>query len=307
MTILIINAGSSSVKFSVYSASGKELILHKTIGRLNDITQGIRKIPVMLKENNINLIAKIGHRIVHGGSEFIQPILITPDVFKKLKELEPLAPLHQPYNLKAVEIFAELMPQVPQIACFDTAFHATEPKINKILPLPHKFYDEGVMRYGFHGLSYQYIASVLPEYCGEKAKGKVIVAHLGHGSSMCAMQSLQSVANSMGFSTLDGLMMGTRSGSIDPGVLLYLMEEKGYSEKDLERLLYKESGLLGVAGIDSSDMRDIITSKSENAKLAYEMFCQSAAKNLAALAVCLGGVDVVVFTAGIGENSKTSA
>lgn len=303
MHILIINAGSSSVKFSVYSASGHKKVFHKTIDRLRDVTQGIKQIPAILKENNISKITAIGHRVVHGGQEFSRPVLINAAILKKLKKLEPLAPLHEPYNLKAIEIFAKIMPYVPQVACFDTAFHASQPKLNKILPLPYKFFDEGIVRYGFHGLSYQYITSVLPEYCGEKAKGKVIVAHLGNGSSMCAIQNLQSIASSMGFSTLDGLMMGSRTGSIDPGVLLYLMNEKGYSAKDLEQLLYKESGLLGVAGINSNDMRNLIANPSDHAKLALDMFCQIAARNLASLAVCLGGVDVIVFTAGIGENS----
>lgn len=298
---LIINAGSSSVKFSVFAAD-KKLILNKTIDRLTDVTEGIKRIPGILQENNISNITAIGHRVVHGGREFSKPVLVDKTILAKLKKLEPLAPLHQPYNVKAIEVFSELMPKVPQIACFDTAFHTTQTKLNKMLPLPYEFYDEGIIRYGFHGLSYQYIAAVLPEYCGDKSMGKVIVAHMGNGSSMCAMRNLKSVASSMGFSTLDGLMMGTRTGSIDPGVLLYLMQEKNYKPKDLERLLYKESGLLGVAGINSKDMRDIIASDTENAKTALEMFCQTAARNLTSLAVCIGGVDIIVFTAGIGEN-----
>lgn len=305
MSILVINAGSSSVKFSIYDDSGIKLILNKTIDRLSDVITGIRQIPAILKENNITDIKAIGHRVVHGGREFSNSILVDKEIFEKLKRLQPLAPLHQPYNVKAIEIFSELMPGVPQIACFDTAFHSGQPKINKMLPIPQQFYDEGILRYGFHGLSYEYISSVLPEHCGEKSYGKVIVAHLGNGSSMCAMMNGKSVASSMGFSTLDGLMMGTRTGSIDPGVLLYLMQEKNYSISELENLLYKESGLLGVAGIGSKDMRDIISSNEDSAKLAFEMFCQIAARNLASLAVCLGGVETVIFTAGIGENSAT--
>lgn len=303
MQILIINAGSSSVKFSVFTAQNQELILRQTIDRVADITAAIKTIPGILKENNINNITAIGHRVVHGGREFVQPVLVNAEILSKLKLLQPLAPLHQPYNLQAIEIFTKLIPNVPQIACFDTSFHSNQPQINKILPLPHSFYDEGIIRYGFHGLSYQYITSKLPEICGEKASGKTIIAHLGNGSSMCAVENGRSIASSMGFSTLDGLMMGTRTGNIDPGVLLYLMREKNYHVTNLEQLLYKESGLLGVAGIGSNDMRDIIASPLPQAKLAFDLFCQTAARNFASLATCLGGVDNLVFTAGIGENS----
>lgn len=303
MHILVINAGSSSVKLSVFADGGKKLVLNKTIDRLSDVTSGIRQIPDILKENNLTNISAIGHRVVHGGREFSKAVLVDKTILSKLKKLEPLAPLHEPYNLKAIEIFGDLMPEVPQIACFDTAFHSSQPKINKMLPLPQEFYDKGIIRYGFHGLSYEYIASVLPEYCGEKAGGKIVVAHLGNGSSMCGMIGGKSIVSSMGFSTLDGLMMGTRTGSIDPGVLLYLMQSKNYSVADLEELLYKKSGLLGVANIGSKDMRDIIASNAVSAKLSFEMFCQIAARNLTSLATCLGGLDAVVFTAGIGENS----
>lgn len=301
--ILIINAGSSSVKFSVFAQTGGELILNETIDRLADVTEGIKLIPSILKERNIANIRAVGHRVVHGGTKFSAPVIVNAEILTKLRNIYPLAPLHQPYNVKAIEVFTELMPNVPQVACFDTAFHANQPKIHKIMPLPHKLYNEGIMRYGFHGLSYQYIASVLPKYCGQKAYGKVIVAHLGNGSSICAMDNLKSSATSMGFSTLDGLMMGTRTGSLDPGVLLYLMQEKNYKLEDLERLLYKESGLFGVAGINSKDMRDIIASDNENAKIAFELFCLIAARNLASLAACIKGLDVIVFTAGIGERS----
>lgn len=303
MNLLIINAGSSSVKFGVYSLSDNSCIFHKTIDRLSDVREGIKQIPEILQANNLNKIFAIGHRVVHGGLEFLNPVLINEQILAKLRKLEPLAPLHQPYNLQAIEIFLKIMPGTPQIACFDTAFHASQPKLNKTFPLPHKFYDEGIIRYGFHGLSYQYIASKLPEYCGKNANKNVIVTHLGNGASMCAMQNLQSIASTMGFSTLEGLMMGTRTGSIDPGLLLYLMDNKNYTSKDLEQLLYKESGLAGVAGMNSSDMRDIISNPSDNAKLALEMFCQIAARHIASLAVCIGGIDIIVFTAGIGENS----
>jgi acetate kinase len=223
-------------------------------------------------------------------------------VITELRELEPLAPLHQPYNLAAIESVAQRLPGVPQVACFDTSFHRGQPAVAQVVPLPRDVCEGGVQRYGFHGLSYEYIASVLPQAAPEIAAGRVIVAHLGSGASLCALRAGRSVDSTLGFTALDGLCMGTRPGSIDPGVILYLFQTLHLSAAEVETLLYKKSGLLGISGI-SNDMRDLLGSDAPGARLAVDYFVYRAAKEIGALAAVLGGVDGLVFTAGIGENS----
>jgi acetate kinase len=239
---------------------------------------------------------------VHGGLEYTKPVRMTPEVLTGLERFIPLAPLHQPHNLAPIEAFRERLPDVPQVACFDTGFHRGQPAVAELVALPREIRDKGVQRYGFHGLSYEYIASVLPEAAPEIADGRVIVAHLGSGASLCALRARKSVECSFGFTALDGLCMGTRPGAIDPGVILYLFQTLGMSAKDVESLLYKKSGLLGISGV-SNDMRDLEASDDPGAKLAIDYFVYQAAKEIGACAAALGGVDGLVFTAGIGENS----
>jgi acetate kinase len=246
-------------------------------------------------------VSAIGHRVVHGGRDFTKATRITPDVLETLKSLIPLAPLHQPASIKLIEEAQELYPKAAHTACFDTAFHHTMPDLQRRFALPQKFHDEGIMRYGFHGLSYQHIADVMPDELKDK---RVIVAHLGGGASACAMHNGKSVASTMGFSTLDGLMMGTRCGVLDPGVLLYLLEEKKMSTAQLSDLLYHESGLKGVSGI-SGDMQELLESKTLAAHRAVTLFCMSAAKEISALIPALGGLDALIFTGGIGEHAES--
>jgi len=219
-----------------------------------------------------------------------------------LAEFVPLAPLHQPHNLDAIRAVAELLPEVPQVACFDTAFHRSDPDMAQMFALPQRFFEEGVRRYGFHGLSYEYIASVLPALAPRAASGRTVVMHLGNGASMCALNAGRSVASTMGFTAIDGLPMGTRSGNLDPGVVLYLQQERGMSAAEVERLLYQQSGLLGMSGL-SSDMRTLLASDSPAARRAVDHFVYRCGRELGSLAAALGGVDALVFTAGVGENS----
>ncbi len=244
----------------------------------------------------------VGHRVVHGGPRFAEPTIVTPQVLDELRLLIPLAPLHQPHNLAAIDAVAARLPGVPQVACFDTSFHRGQPAVAEIVPLPREICAAGVQRYGFHGLSYEYIASVLPTVAPEIAEGRVIVAHLGSGASLCAMRNRRSVDSTLGFTALDGLCMGTRPGSLDPGVVLYLFQNLGLSAKEVETVLYKRSGLLGISGI-SNDMRDLLGRSEPAARLAIDYFVYQAAKEIGALAAVLGGLDGLVFTAGIGENS----
>jgi acetate kinase len=244
------------------------------------------------------------HRVVHGGEHFTEPTLVTPEVLSQLARLEPLAPLHQPHNLAAIRAIATLQPGLPQIACFDTAFHAGQDWVVQAFALPRRISGSGVKRYGFHGLSYEYIASVLPAHLGSAANGKVVVAHLGNGASMCAMRGRRSVATSMGFTALDGLMMGTRCGCLDPGVVLYLMAEHGMTVRQVESLLYKESGLLGVSGL-SADMRTLEASPDPDAQAAIDLFVHRISRELGGLAATLGGLDALVFTGGIGQHSAS--
>ncbi len=242
------------------------------------------------------------HRVVHGGERFTEPTLVTPAVLLQLARLEPLAPLHQPHNLAAIRAIATLQPGLPQIACFDTAFHAGQDWVMQAFALPRRISSAGVKRYGFHGLSYEYIASVLPAFLGSAADGMVVVAHLGNGASMCAMRARRSVATSMGFTALDGLMMGTRCGHLDPGVVLHLMDEHGMTVRQVESLLYKESGLLGVSGL-SADMRTLEASPHPDSRAAIDLFVSRITRELGGLAATLGGLDALVFTGGIGEHS----
>jgi len=326
-SIIVFNAGSSSLKFSLFDATSGGLQFH---GEVEDIpgnpgltVYDATKAPVYEKaglscghEAALSVVLKwhaehedtgdivaAGHRVVHGGKDFAESVLVTEAIIEKLEKLIPLAPLHHPHNLKIINVFAALHPAVPQIACFDTAFHRTQPRTAELFALPRRYADEGVLRYGFHGLSYDYIASVLPDYADDKAQGRVVVAHLGNGASMCAMTQRKSVATTMGFTALDGLMMGTRCGALDPGVVLYLMQTQGLTAEEVTRLLYKDSGLKGVSGV-SHDMRDLLASGAPAAKEAIDLFCYQAARQLAGLIPALGGLDVLVFTAGIGAGSS---
>jgi acetate kinase len=238
---------------------------------------------------------------VHGGLEFMAPTPVDAGILERLDRYVPLAPLHQPHNLAAIRLMLERMPGVPEIACFDTAFHRTIPEVAQLFALPPRFAEAGIRRYGFHGLSYEYVASVLPTLDERAATGRTVVFHLGNGSSMCALAGGRSVATTMGFTAVDGLPMGTRTGALDPGVLLFMFDELGMSVREVERLLYQESGLLGMSGI-SSDMRDLLMSDAPAARLALDVFVYRARRELGSLAAALGGLDAVVFTAGIGEN-----
>ncbi len=244
----------------------------------------------------------VGHRVVHGGPHFAGPTIVTPQVLDELRTLIPLAPLHQPHNIAAIDAVIERLPHVPQVACFDTSFHRGQPAVASVVPLPRDICAGGVERYGFHGLSYEYIASVLPTVAPDVAEGRVIVAHLGSGASMCAMRERKSIDSTFGFTALDGLCMGTRPGALDPGVVLYLFQTLGLTARDVEAVLYKKSGLLGISGT-SNDMRDLLASSDPAAQLAVDYFVYRATKEIGALAAVLGGIDALVFTAGIGENS----
>jgi acetate kinase len=240
--------------------------------------------------------------VVHGGLRYAAPARISAGVMRDLEALVPLAPLHQPHGLAAIRVIAQALPQLPQVACFDTQFHRTQPEIAQALPLPPEVTGEAVRRYGFHGLSYEYVAGALRKVDPVAAKGRVVVAHLGSGASMCALRDGASVATTMGFTTLDGLMMGTRGGSLDPGVLLYLQAERGFDLAALSRLLYHEAGLLGVSGV-SADMRELLASPQPRAARAVELFCYRCTRELGSLAAAVGGLDALVFTGGIGEHS----
>ena len=252
---------------------------------------------------DVNLCA-VGHRVVHGGPDYTVPILIDAAVLKRLEQYNSLAPLHQPNNLAAIKLIMARRPQLPQVACFDTAFHRAHSAVADHFAIPEAYYQEGVRRYGFHGLSYEYIAGRLREVAPDIAEGRVIVAHLGSGASMCALAGGKSVESTMGFTALDGLPMGTRPGQIDPGVLLYLMSEKGMTPDAVQNLLYRESGLKGLSGI-SNDMRELESSAAPSAVLAVDYFVYRISLSAGMLAAALGGMDAFVFTAGIGENSAT--
>ncbi len=328
---VVINAGSSSLKFSVLrraattawqlesrgqvegigtaprfsvkDGAGQPLTDRSLDSSVNDARSALGSVADWLRERHGGgHVCGVGHRIVHGGARYTGPTVVTPEVFEDLRGLVPLAPLHQPYNLAAIEAVWERLPGVPQVACFDTSFHRGQPAVAEIVPLPRDIRDAGVQRYGFHGLSYEYIASALPSVAPEIADGRVIVAHLGSGASMCALKNRKSVDSTLGFTALDGLCMGTRPGALDPGVVLYLFQGLGLSAKEVETILYKKAGLIGISGI-SNDMRALLASAEPAARLAVDYFVYRAAKEIGALASVLGGLDALVFTAGIGENS----
>lgn len=331
-SILVLNAGSSSLKFALYpfAPGGPPPILGGKIAGIGtnpvflalksvgtavpqaspmtlDMSSGLDDlIPKLLDWLNSDhdglVIRAIGHRVVHGGLMHNGPALVTDDLLSELDTLVPLAPTHQPHNLAAIRYVAASNPTLPQVACFDTSFHRTQDRLSQLFGLPRAMTDEGILRYGFHGLSYEYISSALPQYLGDQANGRIVVAHLGSGASICAIKAQRSVATSMGFTTLDGLIMGHRCGSLDPGVVLYLLEEKALTPKQVKSLLYHKSGLLGVSGI-SNDMLALEADVSLQAKEAIELFCYRAAREITALATDMGGIDAIVFTAGIGENS----
>ncbi len=293
--ILTCNAGSSNTKLAAFDSVTLERKGHIVTHHAAETVEWLCSAGTMG-------IASIGHRVVHGGQAFTQPVRVTAEVMTALESYIPLAPLHQPAALTLIKEVSKLYPAIPQIACFDTAFHHSMPPIEQRLPLPRHFHDEGIQRYGFHGLSYQHVAAILPQLAGTAARGRVIVAHLGGGSSACAMKNLQSVASTMGFSTLDGLMMGTRTGALDAGVVLHMLRQKGMELEEVEHLLYTQSGLLGVSGI-SADMRELTASERPEARDAVELYCYLAAKQIASLLPAIGGLDALVFTGGIGENS----
>lgn len=301
-TVLVINAGSSSIKYGLYRADDLSPVEHKNIEtkKAGGYEPAMKEILDLIEKHNV---VAIGHRVVHGGKNYAAPVRIDDKVLKDLEALEPLAPLHQPHNLKAIKLVAEKYPGLPQVASFDTAFHRTQPKLNQMYAIPRQMTEDGIIRYGFHGLSYEYIASVLPDYTDEKtAKGRVIVAHLGNGASMAALKDGKSVATTMGFTPLDGLMMGTRAGTTDPGILLYLLE-KGETARSLSDIFQKKSGLKGVSGM-TEDLRELLASDKPEAQEAIDLFALYAARQAAALTVDLGGLDAIVFTGGIGENSE---
>ena len=328
---LVLNAGSSSLKFCVFRQPSGKVWQIAARGQIEGIGTSPR---LAVKDAQGGILADsaldaavsdghaaidalaswlrskwggarvlgVGHRVVHGGVQYGQPVRLTRQILTELKKLVPLAPLHQPYNLAAIEAVFERLPDVPQVACFDTGFHAGHSPVSKLVPLPKTVRESGLQRYGFHGLSYEYVASVLPDVAPRIAKERVIVAHLGSGASLCALKDGKSVDNSLGFTALDGLCMGTRPGSLDPGVVLYLFQSLGLTAKQVETLLYKQSGLLGISGF-SNDMRDLLSREDSDARLAVDYFVYRAAKEIGALTAVLGGIDGLVFTAGIGEHS----
>lgn len=335
--VLTINAGSSSIKFALFRLENQQVELKPELSKTPSIVgqiDGLGTAEVRLRAKDsagqvltaqelasgaqhsvafdqllswllaqiqgLKLLA-VGHRVVHGGEHFSAPTRLDAKSTKQLEALIPLAPLHQPHNLAGIHALQQLLPDVPQIACFDTAFHRTQPEIAQRFGLPKALSARGIKRYGFHGLSYEYIAAELPKL-SPRAEGRVIVAHLGNGASMAALQARQCVATTLGFSTIDGLIMGTRCGALDPGVVLHLLEQEGLSVKEVNRILYKESGLLGISGI-SQDMRTLLASDHPDAKLAVDLFCYRLIREIGSLAAALGGVDALVFTGGIGEHA----
>jgi acetate kinase len=244
----------------------------------------------------------VGHRVVHGGTAFSEPVLIDARVIAELEALVPLAPLHQPHHIAAIRAVAATAPAVPQVACFDTAFHRTQPRRAQEFALPRESTEKGIRRYGFHGLSYEYIVSVLPQIAPDNARGKLIVAHLGNGASLCAIEDGRSIATTMGFTPVDGLVMGTRTGALDPGVILYLLQHERLDAPAIEKLLYEQSGLLGVSGL-SSDMRTLLASRLPAAKEAVDLFVYRIGRELGSAAAALGGLDALIFTGGIGEHA----
>jgi acetate kinase len=333
--ILVLNAGSSSMKFSMFTvdsrgqglglryrgaiegigsdprffvadADGRRVVDQALGGRRVGAGDHEGVVPVLHEwiaghTDHLRVVA-VGHRVVHGGEQFAAPVLVDDTILDQLEKLAPLAPLHQPHNLAPIRVINRIAPDVAQVACFDTAFHRTQPPVSQLYALPRDLSATGIKRYGFHGLSYEYIASVLPGIASDAARGRVVAAHLGNGCSMCAMRDGKSVATTMGFTALDGLPMGTRSGAIDPGVVLYLLTERGMSVADVSDLLYHRSGLLGMSGI-SNDMRTLLASNAPEAAAAIEFFVSRISRELGSLVAVLAGIDALVFTAGIGEHA----
>ena len=329
--IVVLNAGSSSIKFSLFLARGADLELDVR-GQIEGIYTAPRFVAkgrdgatksekswgegtklgheaslrhlmdFLRQELADDRLVGVGHRVVHGALDYREPVRLDANVLAKLEKFIPLAPLHQPHNLAPIRALLGAAPELPQVACFDTSFHRTNPDIAQRFAIPSELHDAGVRRYGFHGLSYEYIASVLPQYDAAAAAGRTIVLHLGNGASMCAIEGGRSVASTMGFTAVEGLPMGTRTGALDPGVILYLMDERGMDVRAVEKLIYNQSGLLGVSGI-SSDMRTLLASDDPRAKLAIDLYCYRIRREMGSLAAALGGLDALVFTAGIGENS----
>ena len=329
--VLVLNAGSSSLKFAVYhrrtepswevaargqiqgigsspsmsarNGAGDPMSTPALTKEVRDGRTALEQLVVWLRAQfaGAHLVA-VGHRVVHGGPDYAGPTIVTSRVLAELHALEPLAPLHQPYNVSAIEVVAERLPQVPQVACFDTSFHRTMPAVAQLIPLPRELRNKGLVRYGFHGLSCEYIASVLPEVASGLETRRVIIAHLGSGASLCALRAGRSIDSTMSFTALDGLCMGTRPGAVDPGVILYLFQALRLAPGEVETILYRKSGLRGISGT-SNDMRDLEGGTDPSARLAVDYFVYRAAKEIGALAAALGGLDGLVFTAGIGENS----
>jgi acetate kinase len=326
--IAVINAGSSSIKFAIYEAAPESALVFK--GQVEGIGVAPRLKIVdargaSLDERNFpkdgfdhdaamreiilggrallggSEVVGFGHRVVHGGVDFDRPVRLTADILERLEKLSPLAPLHQPHNLAPIRTAFEMAPEKPQVACFDTAFHRCQPALAQTFALPRRFTDEGVRRYGFHGLSYEYLVSRFRELAPEQSSGRVVLAHLGNGASLCAAKDGRSVASTMGFTAVDGLMMGTRCGAIDPGVVLYLMQRHGMDARAIEDLIYKKSGLLGVSGL-SSDMRTLRASTDPCAREAVALFVYRIVREIGSLVAALGGLDAVVFSGGIGEH-----
>lgn len=324
--IVTLNAGSSSIKFALYGA-GEEPALEasgmidaigpearlvlkpetgeKTVAPLGptDHAAGVGAILTALAPFLADRpVRGVGHRIVHGGPDIDGPRVLDDDLLAYLETLKPLAPLHQPHNLAAVHAARAAFPGAVQVGAFDTAFHRGHPRVHDLFALPRRYYDQGVRRYGFHGLSYDYIAGRMARHRADLARGKVIVAHLGNGASLCGIDNGRSISSTMGFSALEGLCMGTRPGQVDPGVLLYLMKEEGMGYEELTHLLYKESGMLGLSGI-SHDMRELLSSDAPEAEEAIAFYCARLAREIGAMAAVLGGIDALVFTGGVGENA----
>jgi acetate kinase len=330
--IVVLNAGSSSIKFSLFALRADRLELTQR-GQIEALytaprfiaedasgkvkaeqswAEGVKlghagaldHLVVHLRASLSGArLVGVGHRVVHGGLEFGRPVRVTAQVLQALEKFVPLAPLHQPHNLAPIGLLLERLPELPQVACFDTSFHRSNPEIAQMFALPAELHAQGVRRYGFHGLSYEYIASVLPDFDARAASGRTVVLHLGNGSSMCAVQAGKSVASTMGFTAVDGLPMGTRCGAIDPGVILYLMDQRGMDARAIEKLIYNQSGLLGVSGI-SSDMRALLASEDPRAQLAIDLYVYRIRREMGSLAAALGGLDAIVFTAGIGEHAS---
>lgn len=330
--IAVVNAGSSSVKFAFFDSAGDQPLMLK--GQVEQIgvspmlsasdasgkevanrrwpadgfghAQAVQAMLETAREQLAGWSVKgVGHRVVHGGTRFTAPVEVSPEVVAELDKLTPLAPLHQPHNLGPIKAIAEARPDIRQVACFDTAFHQTQPHLAQAYALPRELTDAGIRRYGFHGLSYDFVCGRLAEIAPEHARKRIIIAHLGNGASLCAVREGRSVATTMGFTAVEGLMMGTRCGSIDPGVLIYLMDEKGMGARALEKLIYKESGLLGVSAI-SSDMRTLRGSDDPRAREAIDLFIYRIVREIGSLSAALGGLDGLVFTGGIGQrDAKT--